>query len=88
MPKRLIPEATGSDAPLSQQIKKFKDGANAPGINELPTEEMRKITHWIKLENWEFLKMKSAALSVEAGKKVTINMLLDQAVDLLKEKLG
>lgn len=88
MPRRLIPEIHNDEIPLSTQIKRFKEGANAPGINELPVEETRKITHWIKLENWQFLKKTSAIMSIARSEKITINMLLDQAIELLKKELG
>lgn len=68
-----------------KDIEDFKRGADLSPT--LPDEqpETKKITQWIRHDNWAWLKQTSAMLS-SAGAKVTINMLLDEAVELLKQK--
>ena len=68
-----------------QSIKDFKKGAELSPTSEVP-ENTRRITHTIQYENWEFLRQLSTVKTKVAGHKVTINSLLDEAVELLKEK--
>lgn len=62
-------------------IEEFKKGADLSPTPEGSEVKIRKITHWIKLDNWKMLKKLSAELSIRTGERVTINMLLDQAIE-------
>lgn len=79
-------QRVGKVSPTPKDVDEFKAGADKGLIREVPETPMRRITHHIKLENWKFLKMLSAQRSTVADSKVTINMLLDEAVELLKDK--
>jgi hypothetical protein len=73
-------------SPTPQDVESFKKGADQGLIREVPADPIRRITHHIKLENWKYLKVLSAQRSTVSDSKVTINMLLDEAIELLKQK--
>ena len=70
-----------------KDIEDFKKGAEISPTLDDEQPETKKITQWIRHDNWAWLKQTSAMLS-SAGAKVTINMLLDEAVDGLRRKMG
>lgn len=75
-----------ANKPASKKaIEEFKKGADLSPTLEAKEEPRRKITHWIQTDNWAFLKQLSTRLTT-SGNRVTINMLLDEAVELLKRK--
>lgn len=61
----------------------FKGSLAQSGQNqELPVKDpIRKITQYIKTSNWARLKNLSAELSISTGRRVTVNMLLDTAIE-------
>jgi len=68
--------------PGSKVIEDFKKGADVlPEIVEYKPE-MKKIGQWVKKENWERLQRIRLDRTV-AGDKVTLNTLLDEAIELL-----
>ncbi len=62
-------------------INDFKRGADLSPTLDKPEVKIRKITHHIKLENWARLKKLSTELSTKTDERVTINMLLDMAIE-------
>ena len=68
-----------------KDIEDFKKGAEISPTPQEEKAEIRKITHWIQVDNWSSLKQLSTRLTT-SGNRVTINMLLDEAVELLKHK--
>ncbi len=62
-------------------LREFKEAADLSPTLDVPVVQTRKITHHIKLDNWKRLKKLSAELSTKTDERVTINMLLDMAIE-------
>lgn len=68
--------------PGAKAIEDFKRGADVlPEIQE-EKPEMKKIGQWVRKENWERLQRIRLERTM-AGEKVTLNTLLDEAIELL-----
>lgn len=66
-------------------VEDFKRAADAiPEIQE-EKPEMKKIGQWVLKENWERLQRIRLERTLR-GEKVTLNTLLDEAIELLAEK--
>lgn len=63
-------------------VEEFKRGADAiPDVAE-EKPEMRKVGQWVLKENWERLQRIRLERTMR-GEKVTLNTLLDEAIELL-----
>lgn len=68
--------------PGAKAIEEFKKGADVlPDIQE-DKPEMKKIGQWVLKENWERLQRIRLERTMR-GEKVTLNTLLDEAIELL-----
>lgn len=78
-----------SKKPLNKSdIKDFKAGAERLPEIQKPDLKLKRISQWIKQENWKYLKDKAAEETCMGEERVTVNQLLDRAIELLKKEEG
>ena len=84
-----MPLNRASKNPLNKSdINNFKAAADRIDKDPKPELKLKRISQWIKQENWKYLKDKAAEETCLGDDRVTVNQLLDRAIELLKKEEG